>query len=82
MMLQRMASGYDASMLRFSDEMGNILTSASNSVKTINAWPQEHAMSCSASVSIGEKKLPFIESRSDLNSAGLKTEKSCYANIK
>lgn len=36
-MLQRMASGYDASMLRFSDEMGNILTSASNSVKTINA---------------------------------------------
>lgn len=52
MMLEKMASGYDTSRLFFSDELGNILTCAGNSVMTINAGPQEHAMSGSASVCI------------------------------
>lgn len=37
MMLEKMASGYDTSWLLFSDELGNILTCAGNSVTTINA---------------------------------------------
>lgn len=59
MMLEKMASGYDTSRLLFSDELGNILTCAGNSVTTINAWPQEHAMSGSASVYI-ENNCPLL----------------------
>lgn len=59
MMLEKMASGYDTSRLFFSDELGNILTCAGNSVTTINAGPQEHAMSGSASVCI-ENNFPLL----------------------
>lgn len=37
MMLKKMASGYDTSGLLCSDEVGNILTCADNSVTTVNA---------------------------------------------
>lgn len=36
-MLKKMASGYDTSGILFSDEVGNILTCAGNSVTTITA---------------------------------------------
>lgn len=75
MMLKKMASGYDTSGLLFSDEVGNILTCAGNSVATIKS------MRCLVLPQSVLRITALIESKSDLNSERLKIEKSCYANI-